>query len=152
MHIVAIAATDGAFVDLVMEGHIERGLDVVVALEAESGLRGLEQVLGFGVVNLVAADAAYVGLGVGRAQKVGMGAAMATEALRVQFFGAGLGGIEDLGGVAAAVDVSLARAVTAFAVDTGCTVLRSQLGVGVIGELLRDFFMAGGAGFAADEV
>jgi hypothetical protein len=41
VHVMAIAALDQAFLNLVVKRHIERRLGVGVALEAESGLRSL---------------------------------------------------------------------------------------------------------------
>ena len=64
VNVVAVAAFDQAFVHLVMEGHVERGLHVGVALIAKLRLRGLQQlVLGIARMNAVATGAAHAGLG-----------------------------------------------------------------------------------------
>ena len=69
VHVMAVGALDHAFVHRVMERHIELRLHVGVALEAERGLRSLEQRLCFAAVNAVATDAADVGLGVRRTRR-----------------------------------------------------------------------------------
>jgi len=103
VHVVAIAARDQAFVHFVVERHIERRLNVGVALEAESRLRSLQQrFFFFALMNAVAADTADVRLGVGRAVKVRVRSRMTGQALGVNLFGRVLRGIEDLGYVAAA--------------------------------------------------
>ena len=62
VNIVAIAALHQLFIHLVVEGHVERGLHVRVALEAKCWLRSLEQRLFLAAVNFVAAEAADIGL------------------------------------------------------------------------------------------
>ncbi len=52
VNIMAVAALDQALIHLVMEGHVEERLHVVVALEAERGLRGLQQLLCLAGVNV----------------------------------------------------------------------------------------------------
>ena len=102
MNVMAVAALEQALIHLVMKGLRERGLDVCVALIAERRLVGFEQ-LGFRsggytcgdftsravnagftpqAVDAVATGATDVGLGVRRAQKVGVGSRVATEASR----------------------------------------------------------------------
>lgn len=116
MNVVAVAASHSALIHLVVEGHVELRLDVVVAPKAEPGLRGLEQVRRLlALVNAVAADAADPSLSVWRTIEVGVRAGMTAEALGIDFFGCGFGGIEYLGNVAAAVNVSFSRSVAAFA-------------------------------------
>ena len=61
--VVAIAAFHCAFIHLVVEGHIERRLYIRVALEAKGRLRSLQQRFFLAAVNVVAAQAAYIGLG-----------------------------------------------------------------------------------------
>ncbi len=116
VHIVAIAARDQAFVHLVVERHIERRLRVSVALEAERRLRSLQQCFFFfALVNAVAANAADVRPGVGRAVKVRVRCRVTGQALGVHLFGRVLRGIEYLGYVAAASHVFRAGTVAAFA-------------------------------------
>ena len=120
-----------------------------MALEAKRGLRGLQQRLCLAGVNVVATDATDAGLGMRRTVEVGMCSRVATQAIGVHIFGRGLGGIENLGHVAAAVHVRLARAVAALAGCPGFAMLQGYLGMRIVGELLGHLVMAGGAGFAA---
>ena len=85
VHVVAICALDQAFVHLVMERHVECRFGVGMALEAESGLRGLEQRFFLAAVNAVAAGAADVGLGVRRAHEIRMRAGVTAEAFGIDF-------------------------------------------------------------------
>ena len=150
VNVMAIAALHQLFIHLVVEGHIERRLHVRVALEAEVRLRSLQQRLFLAGVNVVAADAAYVGLGVRRPVEVGMRSRVAPKALLIHFLGRSLGGIEDLGDIAAALHVRSARTMAAFAVHAGCAMLCRKLGVRIAFKLLGYLVMAGGADFAAD--
>ncbi len=116
VHVVAIAARDQAFLHLVMEGHVERRLSIGVALEAERRLLSLQQVLFFlALMNAVAANAADVRLGVGRAVKVRVRVRVTGEAHGVILFNRVLRGIENLGDVAAPGNVGSARAVATLA-------------------------------------
>ncbi len=116
VHIVAIAARDQAFVHLVVERHIERRLNVGVALEAERRLRSFQQRFFFLVLmNAVAANAAEVRPGVGRAVKVRVRCRVAGQALGVHLFGRVLRGIEYLGYVAAPFDVGGSGTMAALA-------------------------------------
>ena len=153
VHVMAICALDQAFIDLVVEWHIECRLGVGVALEAELGLFCLKQLLGrFRSVDAVAAQAADVRFGMRGAIEVGMGAGVAAEAgvidlLRAEFFEA-----LDLRDVATAIDVSLAGTVAALAGDAFALVLEGETGVGIRSEVLRDIRVTSGAGFLTDEV
>jgi len=116
VHIVAVAALDETFVHLVMKRHIEGGLRIRVALEAERRLRRLKQLLlVLALVNAVASRAADPGLGVRRALEVGVRARVAGEAGRVYLLGRALAGIEYLGGIAGVFDVRFARTVAVLA-------------------------------------
>jgi len=153
MHIVAILAGNQTFFNLVMEGHGELRLDLGVALEAELGLGGLEQmILLFALVDTVAAQAADIGLGMGRAVKVGMSSGVAAEALLIDGFGAGCGRVEDLGLVAAAVHVLFARAVAVLAGHIDPAVHRRGFLVRVALKLLGDLVVTSGAGFRTHKV
>ena len=77
---------------------------------------------------------------------------MAAQALGVHLFGRGLGGIEDLRHVAAALHVRLARAVAVLAGHAVVAVQQSHLGVRVGGKFLGHLFMAGGAGLATHKI
>src|ERR1039458_5005411 len=79
VNVMAVTALDGAFVYRVVEGHIELSFLIAVTLEAERGLRSLEQSLILAAVNAVAAGAADVGLGMRRAVEVGMRAGVAAK-------------------------------------------------------------------------
>jgi len=152
VNVVTVAALDQAFVHLVMEGHVEVRLDVGVALEAELGLTGLQQVLILGGMNIVTADAAHIGLGVGCASEVLVLAFVAAQALLVHFGSRCLGGIEDLGDIATAIDVFLARSMATFAGYARLAVHLSNLGVRIVRKSLGDLFVASGAGFAAHKI
>ncbi len=116
MHVVAIAARDQAFVHLVVERHIERRLSVGVALEAECRLRNLQQLFFFlALMNAVAAGAADVRSGMGRAVKVRVRSRVTGQALGVNLFGRVLRWIEYLGYVAAAGHMLCAGAMAALA-------------------------------------
>ena len=61
VHVVAVAALDEPFVHFVMERHIKLRLLVGMALVAERGLGGLQQVLLIlALVNAVAAHATHI--------------------------------------------------------------------------------------------
>jgi len=96
-------------------------------------------------MDIVATGAAYVSLGVRRTIEVGMRCRMASQALGIYFFGRGLGGIEDLGDIPAALDVGSARTMATLAVHAGRAMLRRELGMRVAGEFLGHLFVAGGA-------
>ncbi len=153
MNVVAIGATHGAFVDLVVERHIEGCLCFGVALIAKLRLRSLQQVLLLSAgVHAVTARATHIGLGVRRALEVRVRSRVAAQTGLVHVFGRGLGGIEDLGGVAAAFDVCTTRAVTPFAGDAGLAMHLGDLGMGIRGESLGNLVMAGCAGFRTDKI
>ena len=150
VHIVAVGALDQTFIHLVVNGHVELSLLVCVALVAERGLRGLEQLLFLATVDVVATGAADVGLGMRRTVEVGVRARVALQAGGVNLFLRVLGGVEDLGDVAAAFNVSAARTMATFAVHAGLAVLRRKLGVRIALELFGHLFVAGSAYIAAD--
>jgi hypothetical protein len=78
-----------------VERHIERRLNVGVALEAERRLRNLQQIFFFlALMSAVAANTADVRLGVGRAVKVRVRIRVTGQALGVNLFGRVLRGIE----------------------------------------------------------
>ena len=66
MRVMAVAASDRAFVHRMVERHSKRPLHVTVALVAQHGFRRLEQA-GFagGLMDAMTTDAAYGGLSVG---------------------------------------------------------------------------------------
>ncbi len=100
----------------------------------------------------MAAEAAHIGLGVRRAVEVGMGPGMATQAGLIHILGRGLGGIENLGYIAAAVDVRFARPMATFAGHAILAVHLGDLGMGVVGRILGDIRMAGRAGLRTHEL
>ena len=153
VNIVAVTALDGALVHRVVEGHIELSFLVAVTLEAERGLRSLEQRLLFAAVNAVATDAADISFGMRRAIEVGMRACMAAQTLGVDVFGRSLGGIEDLGHVATAGHVLTARAMAVLAGNAiRVPVHQLHLLVRIGGETLGHVRVTGGAGVGADEL
>ena len=66
--------------------------------------------------------------------------------------GRSLGRIEDLGHVAAAVHVRLARPVAALAGHTALAMHLGDFGVRIVGKFLRDLFVAGRAGVGTNEL
>jgi len=132
VHVVAIAARDQAFFHFVVEWHIERRLSVGVALEAENRLRNLQQIFFFlALMSAVAANAADVRLGVGRAVKVRVRSRVTGQALGVHLFGRVLRGIEYLARVATACHVVGAGTMTTLTTLLGRTALRVQCGLPV---------------------
>jgi len=137
VHVVAIAARDQAFVHLVVERHVERRLGVGVALEAESRLRNLQQIIFFlALMNAVAANTADLRPGVGRAVKVRVRSRVTGQALGVNLFGRVLRRIEYLAGVAAARHMlrtgtmaALATLVRGLLIQCGLPVRRFLPGV-----------------------
>lgn len=151
VRIVAIRAGHHAFVHLVVEGHAELRLLIVMASEAEIRLCCLEQRgLLLALVNAVAADATHVRLGVRRAIEVGMLARVAAQAALIQCLRACLGGIEDLRHISAAVHVLFARAMAVLARNAALAVHERHFGVRVLCKSLGDFFMAGNAGLGSN--
>jgi len=147
VNIMTVAALNQPFVHPVVERHTERRLHISVALIAELGLRSFQQLLrGFAGVNAVAARAADAGLGMRRTQKVGMRASVTTEALFINLLGRGLGGVEDLGDIAAALHVGLPRPVASLAGNASLAMHHGNLLVRIVGEALCNFFVTGGAG------
>ena len=150
VHVVAICALDQAFIHLVMERHVECRFGVGMALEAESGLRSLEQRFFLAAVNAVAAGAADVGLGVRRAHEIRVRAGVTAEAFGVDFFARSLGGIEDLGYIAAAGHMLAARAMAVLAGHAiRVPVHQGHLGVRIGCEVFCLFGMAGCASVSA---
>lgn len=174
VRIVAIRALRDAFVHLVVEGHRELGFLIAVALIAEVGLGVLQEVVvlplrrrkrscrhhpgarirraGLWIVDAVARGAAHVGLGVRRAVEISVLARVARQACLVDLLSGSLGRIEDFGCVAAAVHVSFAGSVAAFAGYAGSAVQEGQLTMRIVGEFFANFFMAGCASFATHKV
>jgi hypothetical protein len=124
VRIMAVAALDYAFIHLVMEGHVKRRLDVCVASKAKGRLGGLQQ-SGFGSrgVDAVATQATYVCLGVRRAEEVGVGVGMATQAGCIHLLGGHFVESRDLGDVTACIDVGLAGTMATFAGGASPTML-----------------------------
>ena len=106
----------------------------------------------FADVNAVAAYAAHVVFGVGGALEVCVLTLVAAETFRVDFLDGGLGWIKDLGYIAAAIDVGLARPVATFAGDSGLAVNLRKLGMRIGSEALCSFFVAGCADFLTDKI
>jgi len=153
MGIVAIGTLHKTFFHLVMERHVELGLGVGMALEAELWLGDLEQVLFvLARVHAVTANAAYICFTVSGTLEVCVLALVATQATGVYFFRGSFGGIEDLGNVTAIIHVSLAGPVAVLACDAVLAMRQRKLAVRVRSESLVYFLMAGCAGLGSDEI
>jgi len=152
MHVVTVRALDETFIDLmvVRQGEVEPG--IVVALITQCGLRCLEQVVGFALMNVVTSEATDVAIGMCRAIEIGMPVLMTVEAKSVDIVGGRGGWIEDLRFVSVAVDVSLAGAMAAFACDSISWMRRGQASVGIFYEPLDDLFMTASAHVGAGDV
>lgn len=83
------------------------------------------------MVHTVTAHAAQAGSCMGRTLEVRMHSSMAAQALSVRLLWRGLSGIEDLAHISAAIDVRLARPMTAFAGHAVATVFKSQHRMGI---------------------
>jgi hypothetical protein len=150
--VMAIGTLHQALFHLVMERHVELGLDVVVALEAQGRLSNFEQLLFIlACMNAVTADATHIGLGVSGAVKVGVLSRVATQTTGIHFLRRSLGRIEYLGDVSATIDMGLARTMTRLARHSTLAVLQRQLAMRIICKALGNFFMARGACFRAHE-
>src|ERR1017187_4164382 len=103
-------------------------------------------------VNAVATEAAHVAFAMGRALKISVLALVAAEAFLVDFLCGGFGGVEDLGYVAAALNVRLAGTMAAFAGHAGTTMHFSKPGMRIVSKAFRNFLMAGCADICANEV
>ena len=119
VRIVAIGALDGNITSLVVHRLGELGLNTRVALIAKCGLRSFQQLPFFAVMDGVTTDATNVGCCMSGLREVRMLAGVTREAMGVSIFCRGLGGIQNFGRVAVAVDVGFTVAVAAFA-GYGC--------------------------------
>ena len=150
VRIVAVRTLHKAFIDPVVEGHIEGGLDIRVALETKGWLFGLEQnSFGNSLMHGVATDAAYIGLSVGRPEEVGVSSCVTTQAGGIHRFSRGRGGTEYLSLVAARLHMSFAGAMAALAGDAFPSMLQCQLGMRIRVEFFRLLSVASCAGFRA---
>ncbi len=91
-------------------------------------------------------------LACGERSKFGCAPAWQLRHVASTSLGRSLGGIEDLGHVAAAIHVRLARSVAAFAGDPALAVHLRHLGVRIVSEFLGGLFVAGRARFRANEL
>src|ERR1035441_2343246 len=149
---MAVSALNQAFIHLVMERHIERWLDVGVALIAELRLGGLQQlVLRVPGMDAVAACAAHPRLGMRSAREVGMRPRVAAQAGLTHLRRSQFGELLDLGHIAATLDVGLPWSVAALA-SRPRTMRQGDLVVRVVLELLGHLDVAGLAYFRADEI
>lgn len=134
-----------------MKGHGELRLDICVALVAEGRLRSLEEGLYLAVVNVVASDAAYVALGVSRGVMTPVLCLVASQALGVHFLGGSIGGVEDLGFVAA-LNMRMARAVATLAIDPGGAVHLRRHGMRIVGKVAGNLLVADSANVGAHQI
>ena len=81
-----------------------------------------------------------------------MRARVAAQALLINFLCRVLRGIEDLGGIAAAVNVRLACPMAVFAGYAIAAVHLGHLGVRVVCKFLAHLVVAGGTGLRADKI
>jgi hypothetical protein len=153
MCVMAVAALHDAFIHLVVEGHVKCRLDLCMAPKAKSRLRSLQQG-GFRSrgMDAVAAEAAYVCLGMGRAEKVRVGASVTTQAGRIHFLRRHLVQTPDLRNIATGINVSFAGAVATFAGRPCPTMLERELGMRIAGHPGRFGSVAKCTRIVADEV
>jgi len=153
VRIVAIAAAHRAFIHRMMERHFESGLLIAVALEAELGLFGHQQVLiRLGVMDAVTAGAANIGLRMGGALKIRVRAGVAAKAGLVDLLHAQLVEAANLRDIASAFDVGLAGAVATLAGHTLAGMFEGEMRVGIRAKLLHDIRVTIGACVLADEI
>src|ERR1035437_9758101 len=100
----------------------------------------------------MATRATYAALGMRRTLKVRMRASVAAQAGFILLFGSHLGELLNLGYVAAAFDMGLARSVAAFARRALATMLQRELGMWVRAELFGNLGMAGRADIRTDKI
>jgi hypothetical protein len=153
VRIVAIGTPQQPLFHLVVKGHIELRLRVGVALIAKLWLRRCQQVLiHSAVVNAVTAQAAHIVFAVRRALEIRVLPLVATEASRIYFFRCGLGRIENLAYISAAIHMRFARSMAAFAGDPVLSVHLGQLGVRIRCKSFGNLFVARCAGILANEI
>jgi len=149
VRVMTVGAAHRPFLDPMVVGHRELGLDVGVALVTKYRLRSLEQLLAvLGGVNAVAADAAHIGFAMAGFLEIGVLAAVAFQAVVINLFGCRLGGVEDLTRVGA-VRMRLARPMAVLTGDPVLAVHLGHLGVRIRREPLGYFLVARCASFRA---
>ena len=100
----------------------------------------------------MATRATYAALGMRRTLKVRMRASVAAQAGFILLFGSHLGELLNLGYVAAAFDMGLARSVAAFARRALAAMRQGKLGVRIRLKLLGYLCMAGRADIRTDKI
>jgi hypothetical protein len=140
VRIVAIRALDRTITSFVVHRLGELGLNTRVALITKCGLRRFQQLPFFAGMDGVTVDATDVCFGMSGLREVGMLAGVTCQAMGIGIFCRDVGRVQDFGGVAVAVDVSLAIAVTAFAGHDRRFAVRG------LREMLDDFGVAACAG------
>ena len=172
--IVAVGALHQSFIHLVMNGHVELGFLLSVAAIAKRRLRGSQQVLlliagmcirigseqvqrglqrlgRIGAMDCVATHAADPCLGMRRTQEIRMRSSVAVQAGCVYILRRSLRGIEDLAGIAAAINVRLACTMAVLTSDASAvSVHQGHLCVRIIGKLLSHFIVTCSACLRAD--
>ena len=124
-----------------------------VALEAELGLFGLQQMLRrLRRVDAVTAQATNIGFGMRGTIEVRVRAGVAAQAGVIDLFGAHLAEAANLRNIATALDVSLARPVAAFAGHALAGMFESQTRMRIVSEFLHDVRVTSGAGILTDEI
>jgi hypothetical protein len=153
MHVMAVAAADRAFGHRVVERHREGPLHVGVAPVAELRLGNLEQARFCRKgMHAVATGAGYPSFGVRRTLEVGVHSCVTTEACGINLLGRCLGESKDFCHVPAALNVSLARPMAAFAGNTLSTMQQGETRVWIGGKAFSHICVAGHAGIGTDEV
>jgi len=143
VNVMAVAALHQAFIHLVVEGLIERRLDIGVTLEAQLRLRCLQQTLfRSGTMYAVAAEAAHAGLRMRRAIKVGVCSRMATEACSIHLLRRGLAQLQNLGNVSATFHVRATWTVAALTGGACAAMHQHNLRVRIVSKVLGDICMA----------
>ena len=153
MWIVAVAATQKAFVYLVMGRLRECGLGIRVATITKIRLRQFEHMpFALGIMCAVATGAAHSGSAMRRALKIGVIVRVTTEAGCINLFRCSFRELKDLGCVAAGFHMRFAWAMTALAGCALAPVHQRKFGVWIGSKFLGHFCVACFACLRADKV
>ncbi len=151
MHVMAVAATYQSLIYLVVKRHRERRLDAGVTLVAEIRLcRHQQRCVRNRLVDTVAAQTAHTRLRMRRAQEVGVGVSVATQAGLINFAGCQLVEANNFGDIATAIDVCLAWTVAALTGVALAAMLQSEFCVRIVCHAIGNHLVAGRAGVIAN--
>lgn len=153
MWVVTIAAIYQPFIHLVVKGLRKGRLYISVAGITKLRLRNLKKAgLAFRFVNAVATRATYACIAVCGSLEIGMRCGVAFQALVIGGLRRHFAEPEDLFYITASLHMLSARPVTAFACHPFASVQQCEPGVRILREFLSNVFMAGLAGFWANEI